>query len=350
MTTEIDAAAGPVLLAWSGAPETADHSIAAALRGAAVDVEEAWIGERETWWILDTDRQRPDHDGAELAARVGAWLLSTRRNPQGSDDAEAAARPAPAASPDATVTDEVVARVPVDGAEVSCVLTPRAAPRSDGAAALLLWGGGHVSNACQNRIQVRLARRLAAEGFLVARMDYPGCGDSPGPTRPFAALPEANPVVRSAVTAVARWVLDQGASRLVLVGSCFGARTALAVARRVPEVAGLALINAPVEAAGEPTDGAVSDGVFEDISHASSREIPTLLAYGSDEDVRPAFERALGGRLGGLLDEDGSSIVVKLVDEPLHQYLTLRAQGWSLDTLAGWVIDLDLAPAPALPA
>jgi alpha-beta hydrolase superfamily lysophospholipase len=75
-----------------------------------------------------------------------------------------------------------------------------------------------------------LAIRLAAEGFLVLRTDYPGTGDSAG---------DLNEVVddrwAGTVDAAVRFMTDAGCERVALVGMRMGATIAAVAAARAPQ-------------------------------------------------------------------------------------------------------------------
>jgi pimeloyl-ACP methyl ester carboxylesterase len=113
-------------------------------------------------------------------------------------------------------------------------------PRTGGAKTglIILTGGGTRLSVNRNRLSVRLTRELAALGYAGFRLDYHGVGDSTGSVdefrldRPFVAD------VRGAVESLRR----AGVERVILAGSCFGARTALSAAAELDNVDGVILI------------------------------------------------------------------------------------------------------------
>lgn len=113
---------------------------------------------------------------------------------------------------------------------------------SRGIGVIVLTGGAYIAAPNRNRLSVRLTRRLATDGFHAFRFDYHGVGESTGAIegywldRPFVQDLEAAVEVLRA----------EGLHRLMLIGSCFGARTILATAERVPELAGVVLISTPI--------------------------------------------------------------------------------------------------------
>lgn len=126
---------------------------------------------------------------------------------------------------------------------------PSGTPRDEGV--VLVGGGWFGTSAGRNRTFVRVARELSGQGFHVVRLDWHGMGESTGEIdryhldEPFVAdLIGAVDILRAA-----------GVRRVVAVGVCFGARTALCAVSALPELAGLVLTSVPVERR-EPSPGA----------------------------------------------------------------------------------------------
>ena len=116
---------------------------------------------------------------------------------------------------DAMVTEEAVA---LDDCLQAVVTRPAAAPRR----AVVLLNAGAVGQVGPNRLHVVLARRLAAAGDLVVRLDISGIGDS----RPRSGAGEN--VVYSAhaiadVGVAVDWARRAGATPVAVVGLCSGA-------------------------------------------------------------------------------------------------------------------------------
>ncbi|MGQ0570531.1 MAG: alpha/beta fold hydrolase, partial [Armatimonadota bacterium] len=107
---------------------------------------------------------------------------------------------------------------------------------------ILLSGGGYLAMTHRNRMWVHLARWLAAEGFPVLRFDYHGVGESTGD---IDGLGLERPFVADLMGA-ANTLRNRRISNLVLVGSCFGARTILASVERIPELRGAVLLSTPL--------------------------------------------------------------------------------------------------------
>jgi pimeloyl-ACP methyl ester carboxylesterase len=105
---------------------------------------------------------------------------------------------------------------------------------------VLLLNAGMLHRVGPNRVHVRLARRLAAAGFVVMRFDYSGIGDS----RPREdALPFAASAVEETRQAMDFLAESRGVTRFVLFGICSGADNALRAAGQDPRVVGAALID-----------------------------------------------------------------------------------------------------------
>ena len=115
-----------------------------------------------------------------------------------------------------------------------------ALPRAEAKPVVLLLNSGilHRVGAC--RIHVRLARRLASEGFAVVRFDFSGIGDS-------ETRRDDLPFERSAVAELQE-VMDQiaeqrGTETFVPMGLCSGADMALEIAKVDPRVIALGLLD-----------------------------------------------------------------------------------------------------------
>lgn len=122
------------------------------------------------------------------------------------------------------------------------VLTvPDGPPRGTGV--VLLVGGSFIPGTNINRLSVRLARALAARGFHALRFDYHGVGESTGHIDAYRLNAPFISDLEGAVGVMRR----VGLRRLVFIGTCFGARTVLAAADRIPELVAAVLMSTPVQ-------------------------------------------------------------------------------------------------------
>ena len=111
-----------------------------------------------------------------------------------------------------------------------------------GIAVIILSGGGTPLSTGVNAFSVRFCRRVASLGFHAFRFDYHGVGESSGGEDQFHI---ASPFVADVEAAIAH-VRTTGVEHFVLVGSCFGARTALSAAPAVTGLIGAVLISPPI--------------------------------------------------------------------------------------------------------
>lgn len=244
----------------------------------------------------------------------------------------------------------------------------------------------------RNRVGVRLCRRVAELGFHALRFDYRGSGESEGETERFR-LDE--PFTEDLLGAVA-WAREAGLNRVVLVGSCFGSRTALASAPLVDGLEGLVLMATPVRdyemgeriatglaarggmsqfarhalrpravrglfdpqkrrtyasitraawrslTGGRGTDGghdgsAASPLFVDALAHVVQRSVPTLLVYGTDEDLWRDFDRARSGRVGEVLAAGSGSVELMRLPGEVHGFKSVGIQDRVIDEVSGWL-------------
>ncbi|MGH8026630.1 MAG: serine aminopeptidase domain-containing protein, partial [Pseudoxanthomonas sp.] len=110
---------------------------------------------------------------------------------------------------------------------------------------ILVLNAGVLHRVGPHRLHVRLARRLAAMGYVVARMDLSGIGDS-------RALPGRMTFRESSVadirTALDTLAAGEPRAKFFLFGICSGADNALAAAEADARIAGLILVDPPAYA------------------------------------------------------------------------------------------------------
>ncbi|HWM21868.1 MAG TPA: alpha/beta fold hydrolase [Ilumatobacteraceae bacterium] len=292
-------------------------------------------------------------------------------------------------TPDATAADELPVVVPASTGDLLAVVTTPTGPAA-GLAAVLLRGAGWRPSSGPRRTQVRLARRLAAAGVHGVRFSYHGVAESGGQSEDIVRLDQ--PFVED-VDAVARWLAGENL-RPVLVGNCFGARTALSFAAGQAgdaEVAGLALIVPPVHdfevarrldrrplpklarrvtptrawavlrdpvrrramgrtlralshvgrhrvrAARADDPVWLSRSFCRELDDVTARGIPVLVVYGDDDNYFRDFELARAGTLGDVVTRAGTRLELRVVPGKIHGLTSIETQEATLDAVEDWV-------------
>jgi pimeloyl-ACP methyl ester carboxylesterase len=160
-----------------------------------------------------------------------------------------------------------------------------------GVGVVLLPGGRYSTSAGRNRLQCRMARRLAHQGFSVVRFDYHGIGDSAGVVPEFVL---GEPFVDD-FAAAAGVLRGYGIESVIAVGDCFGARTALAGAvQGTPTLVGQVLALLPWRDSGRTElaqDRMVSEMSVRDYAdHFAFRKVVRAM---SDPKTRDLYRRLL---------------------------------------------------------
>ncbi|MGH8773890.1 MAG: alpha/beta fold hydrolase [Jiangellaceae bacterium] len=223
----------------------------------------------------------------------------------------------------ATAADEYPVFVPASTGDLLAVVT-RPTTAANGLAAVLLRGGGWRPSSGPRRTQLRTTRRLAELGFHGVRFSYHGVAESGG--EPDEVVRLDRPYVDD-TRAVVGWVRGQGL-RPVLVGNCFGARTALAYAAAEQDrgggVAGLVLLVPPVH------DFEVARRLDRrPLSHFAKRLSPTHAWRVLGNRAR---RKALGRTSRAFLDLAGQRVRKRHADGP--EWLSHRFVG-QLETVIG---------------
>jgi pimeloyl-ACP methyl ester carboxylesterase len=150
---------------------------------------------------------------------------------------------APAAS---IVRDEAV-RFGPEGQLVGIVsYPPEDAPHSAVAApAVIVLNAGVLHRVGPHRLHVSLTRRLAAGGFISARIDLGGIGDSTATSDAITFRESAVADTRAAMTNLGHMT---GARRFVIIGVCAGADNAIATALADDRVAAIVIVDPAVYA------------------------------------------------------------------------------------------------------
>lgn len=174
---------------------------------------------------------------------------------------------------------------------------------SNGAGVVILHGGGdHNLPSHRNRWTVDFARDLAADGFTVLRVGYRGVGESGGSVDVFRL---DDPLRDDGMAMVDALLGEPGVERVYIVGSCFGARTALAVAPDCDAVSGVVLSSIPIANPEQRT--AMDHGVADIMKRGfGKRGLGGLLMPGRRDRyikvLKAKVRSLLGRRPGGATD------------------------------------------------
>lgn len=124
-----------------------------------------------------------------------------------------------------------------DGALVGVITEPA---RPANRPAVVLWNAGLLHRVGPSRLNVELARTLAAEGFCCLRFDLSGLGDS-GAARTAGVAAERNMAdIRAALDHLQR---HEGMERAILIGLCSAADSAHRMAVADPRVCGMVALD-----------------------------------------------------------------------------------------------------------
>lgn len=294
----------------------------------------------------------------------------------------------------ATTADETLAFVPSPVGELFAVLTEPTAP-ARGVAVVIFSSGHWVTSIGANRTYVRLARELAALGYHAVRFDYGGIGESSGPTREYRV---STPFVEDAEAIVA-WLRQRGLRRFVFMGPCYGARVAMAVAVRTPEVEAVGLFppvtreyvhNERVESlparvvvrrllriktvrglrdpsrrkryarvfrnrlrrfvkrlrggGGEdrrPPFQWIAASFLNELSELVDRKVPLLLLMGDEDDFYESYIHGTSGPLGAVLDRGSDRLTTEIFPGHTHGLASMAVQDAVVGSLLRWLGALD---------
>jgi pimeloyl-ACP methyl ester carboxylesterase len=261
-----------------------------------------------------------------------------------------------------------------------------------GTVVLLASGGGTPSTSTErDRIFVRLARVLSASGHHVFRFDWHGVGDSTGEVLTF----QLDQPFLEDMTAAITCLQSSGLRRFVIVGSCFGARTAMAAQPTIEGVQGVVLIAPPVRdfalserqtqgwrlhdyatamvkprrliggddrvttrrylrflksgsrvflrRVGSSLRGRtdepswVSGPFVQGLTSLVERDLPTLLLYGTEDEEFLDFEESRAGRVGRLVDRARRSLEINILPGRVHGFTRIDSQEVTVEAISDWI-------------
>lgn len=250
-----------------------------------------------------------------------------------------------------------------EGPLAAVVTTP---PTPSDTGVVICPGGWYGTSTNRNRVVVRLARAIANLGHTVVRFDWHGVGDSSGEIDRFVLdRPFVDDVVAVSDS------LSGAADRLLVVGVCFGGRSALAAAPELPSLAGLVLVSFPFPAEQTKADWrarkmgwrgvanvatnpelwrpaarwatrrlrpapagpkarhiTLTPGSFRaDMGALRQRGVTVDLVFGADDLELVSFETLRQGPLGDYLERSRPGIEVAITDRgDLSSFRSLEAQ------------------------
>jgi pimeloyl-ACP methyl ester carboxylesterase len=249
---------------------------------------------------------------------------------------------------------------------------------------MILSGGAVPFSSGRNDMSVHLCRRLAGMGHTSLRFDYHGAGESTGIVE---RVELGRTHVEDTLSAV-DVLREHGATRIVLAGSCGGARNALAAAKDVPELQSLILFSLPLrdhdrvdsrahrraarewnlwqyvrralrpktwrgffdrrlrrvylafakekiravrrgetaKPAAPKGAGITSPTVQEELIQVIRRGIPILLVYGDEDDYYKDFVLDQNERLGSIIERGADVVDLQVLPGKVHSFHTLDLQ------------------------
>lgn len=294
------------------------------------------------------------------------------------------------------VVDQPVFFPPDEGTYFGLISLPPEATQST--TAVLLLSGTHPGSTTigRNRMWVTMGRALAERGHPTLRLDYAGLGESlPGDSIYDLDNPAVD-VFRNA----AALLRSRGAERIVVVGTCFGSRTALAGAAEEDGIAGVLLLAPPVRnpvkgtggaahlalysstgdlakrafslrtvrqlagtrrarrvarlvvvkkvralfgrgpAKAQRGQGSATDATIEFLQPfrtLAQRGVPMRLVFGDQDMFWIEYQKAAEGRLGQVLERAGAGVDVRTVPGVVRGFTSLRIQELVLEQVTAFV-------------
>ena len=280
---------------------------------------------------------------------------------------------------------------PSAGETLAAIVSHPPTDRANGTGVVVIHGGGtHNLPSHRNRWTVDFARGLAAVGFTVMRVAYRGVGESSGDSQVFNL---SNPFVDDGGAIIEALSAEAGVDRIAVVGSCFGARTALALARRHEQVMAVVASALPIadheqRAAQDATVGElvkrgfgarglgglfmpgrreryirilrnkvrsvlrlrrrrgqanptpwVADVVVDGLRTLAARGGRALLVYGTADHFYTHFQEAQVGPLGVLAMSPSITVDVT-IDGRLHGYPSVEVQDAFVERASRWLTAL----------
>jgi pimeloyl-ACP methyl ester carboxylesterase len=276
------------------------------------------------------------------------------------------------------------------------ISTPTIAPLSKTGVVLLSGTFGGTTTLGRNRMWLKMAHALADRGFPVLRFDYAGIGDSIGDAVCYELENPAIPELHAGFDLLA----SQGVERFVVVGTCYGSRTALAKSVGEPRVHGIHLLVPPVRTGTKGVGGAehlaeyvgtaslarrafslrvirklfrskkarsaagnvlsmklksvlgrnggdtqeeprpsreAAEGFHRPLRRLLEDGVRVRMLFGKNDFFWTEFEEARAGRLGKDMRQYGDLIEIETMPGTLRGFLSVRVQTESIRSVVDWV-------------
>ena len=211
------------------------------------------------------------------------------------------------------VVDQPVFFPPADQTYFGIVSTPVVENRKT--TGVILLSGTHSGSTTmgRNRMWVRVARELAVHGYTTLRIDYAGLGES----LPGGPIYDLDYPAVDAFRKGLDHLSSLGMERFVVVGTCFGSRTALAgsAAAEDLDISGILLLAPPVRNLKKGEGGTTHLAVYATTGDLAKRafSIRTIRKLASTKKARLVAKRVLIGKVknvvgAGPKDEEGKEM------------------------------------------
>ena len=285
-----------------------------------------------------------------------------------------------------------------NGSDTYCgiISAPTSGTTNSTGVVLLAGTGAGTGTIGRNRMWVTMARTLAASGITVLRFDYAGVGDSTGEMIGYDLDTPAIDALQAAFDLLS----SRGLERVMVVGTCYGARTALAGSVGDSRIAGIHLLVPPVKSntkgsagadhlarhagsaelarravsprtimrmikskgarkaarrlvsvkaqrtaaavagsssPGHDQDRKASQGFERPLHRLLADGVPIHILFGMDDFYWTQFRDAAQGRLGEDLDHYKDLIRVETIQGTLRGFPTVRVQDLAVESVVNWV-------------
>lgn len=191
---------------------------------------------------------------------------------------------------------------------------PTTAPTRTTGVILLSGTFGGTTTLGRNRMWLKMARSLADRGYPVLRFDYTGIGDSVGDAVCYELESPAVPELRAGFDLLS----SRGVTDFLVVGTCYGSRTALAGSVGEERVRGIHLLVPPVRTGTKGVGGA--DHLAEYVGTASLAKrafSPRILRkLFRSKKARIAARRVVTQKLGALFGRGKTAPQTSNATEP----------------------------------